>query len=372
MSTEPFDVDFAAWIHSHKGSRMWSIGPRDVRHEHCFWWSPGFSNSKFANKRVSLSGKVRTTRIGNLYRTSIVVHTWRLWADIRNSGCHGQNASECRVSIEWSHHFRVNPSPLQLRGFAILRFRHGKFRLFQLESAGTWFQSSHSKLPNCNHVGVASESMFCWCFLLWLSFVFEDQMDEKNVEKMKNDTFRSRPFQTTRWTKKSDEDKRLTTKTPKESFGKNAPEAKTRRLRGRPWERCGTWWCASRTAGRVCRRSPRRTRCWEPCGGTRKTETSRASAAMRCTSSAGISPNSASRCSATPPSMPRCAPRRRWRHGWRGPTSTQSNSVCGCSRRASSGGDGCLRGGRPSCQVRKSQRFSSQFYNSHSSHWLLL
>ena len=53
MSIAPFGVDVAAWIHSHKGSKMWSIGPRDVRHEHCFWWSPGSSNSKFVNKRVS-------------------------------------------------------------------------------------------------------------------------------------------------------------------------------------------------------------------------------------------------------------------------------------------------------------------------------
>ena len=93
-----------------------------------------------------------------------------------------------------------------------------------------------------------------------------------------------------------------------------------------------------------CRRSPWRTRCWDLCGGIRRIKRSRAAAALRCTSSAGDSGHSAPRCSETPPSTRRCAPRRRWSQTWRTGTGTRS-SARGCGRRASSGGDGCLRGG---------------------------
>ena len=121
-------------------------------------------------------------------------------------------------------------------------------------------------------------------------------------------------------------------------------EVQMRRLRAMPRESCATW-CKARTATwRVCRRSPWRTRCWDLCGGIRRIKRSRAAAALRCTSSAGDSGHSAPRCSETPPSTRRCAPRRRWSQTWRTGTGTRS-SARGCGRRASSGGDGCLRGG---------------------------
>ena len=45
-----------------------------------------------------------------------------------------------------------------------LIFRHAEVRYFQLGSARTRLQCLHPELPNCNHVGVASESMFCDAF----------------------------------------------------------------------------------------------------------------------------------------------------------------------------------------------------------------
>ncbi len=56
-----------------------------------------------------------------------------------------------------------------------------ELRYFQLENAGTCFQYSHPKLPNCSHVGVASESMFFDVFFCFYGFVFEDEIDEKSL-----------------------------------------------------------------------------------------------------------------------------------------------------------------------------------------------
>ena len=126
---------------------------------------------------------------------------------------------------------------------------------------------------------------------------------------------------------------------------KNALEAQTRRMRTKPWTRWSSCWsCKARPAGRGCRRSRWRTRCWEPCGGTRGTDGSSAAAAKRCTSSARSSQNSTAHCSATRRSMPRCAPRRRRIQSWRSTATSTRSSVCGCSRRASSGGDGTVEG----------------------------
>ena len=159
-------------------------------------------------------------------------------------------------------------------------------------------------------------------------------------------------------------------------------EAHTRTLRTKPravWTTC--WPAQSPGTSPICRRSPWRTRCWGFCGGTRGTDGSRTAAAKRCTASARSSQNSAPHCSETRRSMRRCAPRRRRIQAWRRRTAsgTRTSSVSGCSRRASSGGDGCLWGGKaivPTQEVAKllcfSQQVTSQFYNSHSFHWLLL
>ena len=147
MSTEPFDVDFAAWIYSHEGSKMWSIGPRDVRHEHCFWWSPGFSNSKFVNQASLSSGKVRTSlEHPLLYNYMKDTGFFSAGLTFSSSGCCGSLAAlVTHATYKWiPPHFSCRRLP----------FRNGRpsweIRFFQLDSAGTWFQSSHWKLPSCN------------------------------------------------------------------------------------------------------------------------------------------------------------------------------------------------------------------------------
>ena len=101
MSTEPFGVEVAAWIHSHEGSKMWSIGPRDVRHKHCLWWSPGLSNSKFDNRWASQVVKSELPRM-TFSRTSIVVQLYDNMKDtmffsagltFSSSGCCGSLAA---------------------------------------------------------------------------------------------------------------------------------------------------------------------------------------------------------------------------------------------------------------------------------------
>ena len=112
-------------------------------------------------------------------------------------------------------------------------------------------------------------------------------------------------------------------------------EAQIGSMRGKPRMRCAA--CCTmkaRPSGRLCRRSPRRMRCWEPCGGTRGTKPSSSKAALRCTASAGSLGHSPAPCSGTPPSTPRCTPR----PSMSAESGARRSSVCGCSRRASSGG----------------------------------
>ena len=136
---------------------------------------------------------------------------------------------------------------------------------------------------------------------------------------------------------------------------KTPREAKTRRLRTKPGTRWATCCCKARTS-RVCRRSPRRTRCWAPCGGTRGTKESSGAAAMRCTASARSSRRCPMCCCGTPPSWRRCAPRRRCGQTWSSTTGTRRSSASGCSRRASSGG-GVGREGRSHTNQRSRKVF---------------
>ena len=376
MSTAPFGVDFVAWIYSHEGSKMWSIGPRDVRHEHCFWLSPGFSNSKFVNQASLSSGKVRTSLEHPLlynFLKDTMKDTGLFSAGLTfsSSGCCGSLAALHTHTHDTSERI---PPPLQLRGSAVLRFCHGIYantiRYFQLDSPGTWFQSSHWKLPSCNHMSASQiESMFCWCFMMFFYKLCLWRW-AKQPQKMKNMIF-----------SKSNSNRFAKRHTFEVDLSKRR-EAHTRTLRTKPravWTTC--WPAQSPGTSPICRRSPWRTRCWGFCSGTRGTDGSRTAAAKRCTASARSSQNSAPHCSATPLSTPRCAPRRRRIQAWRRRTAsgTRKSSVSGCSRRASSGGDGCLWGGKaivPTEEVAKvlcfSQQVTSQFYNSHSFHWLLL
>ena len=225
------------------------------------------------------------------------------------------------ISDTHTHHLQVNPSPLQLRGSAVLRFRHANM------SSWAAFEPAFNEDIKSSQTATMSawqiESMFCWgCFLVvWSLKIRWFELCRIDLKK----SICKNQMKTKDWREKRH-------------------EAQTRRLRGEPRTRCATCRCKARLGTwRACSRSLWRTRCSEPCGGTRSTEVSQR--CKRCTRSAGSSQNSAPHCGATPPSMPRCAPRQRCVQSWRTATGTRRNSVCGCSRRASSGGDGCSRGG---------------------------
>ena len=182
ISTDPFDVDVAAWIHSNKGSEMCSIGPRDVRHEHCLWWSLGFSNNKFDNRWASQVVKSEVPQM-IFSIASIVVKIWYIFfkttLTFGNWGCRGSSATLVRHTH--THNTLLSeslPTSLPL----ILPFPHyyhgNRFRLFQLGSIRTCFQWTHPKRPICSHV--TSQVNHCFFFF---GFVFEHEIDEKDAEK---------------------------------------------------------------------------------------------------------------------------------------------------------------------------------------------
>ena len=151
---------------------------------------------------------------------------------------------------------------------------------------------------------------------------------------------------------------------------KDALEAKTRTLRTKPRWRCAACCCKARLGtSPICRRSLQRTRCWAPCGGTRSTNSSRATAAVRCARSTWSSQNSAPHCSETLPSTHGA------RRGEGGSSPGEARLLQGALRLAAAAVPR-LAGTVPlSGRTRRSGRahmVASQFHSNHFSHGLLL
>ena len=216
--------------------------------------------------------------------------------------------------------------PSYLNKVGILQCYGNRFRLVQLGKAGTWFQCTHPKLPNCSHVGVTSESILMFFFFGFDICLWRNDWWEKRWKKWTKQISESHcrwPFDLSNDTKKNG----------------GPSEVETRRLRAEPPRRWAICWRMSltRPRGLVCRRSPWLRRCSGPCGATRRRNSSSGGAAMLSLGSAIASRRCLPRSSRTRRSSRRCAPRGRCGQTWRMKTGTRKNSACGCSR-ASSGG----------------------------------